>query len=339
MRHLIKEKMSNLNERPDNAEIAVELKLRPSSIDHFIGQSRLKSNLKVFIAAAKMRDESLDHVLLYGPPGLGKTTLSNIIAKELGSGIHVTSGPIITKTGDLAALLTNLKNKDVLFIDEIHRLPKAVEEMLYSAMEDFRLDIIIGEGPAARAIKIDLQRFTLVGATTRVGLISRPLLGRFSILMPLQFYNQEELTAIVLRCVRMQNMTIEQKTAQMIAKRARGTPRIAIRIARRTMDFAVFEGSNSITDSIVQTAMDKIGIDDYGLDDVDIKYLNFIRKSYNNGPVGISTISAGLAEDQDSIEETIEPFLLQEGFIEKTPRGRVLTGKAISHLSGIKNLL
>lgn len=313
-------------------DINIENSLRPNLIDEFIGQHELKYNLKVFVESARIRKESLDHVLFYGPPGLGKTTLSHIIANEMGVGFKSTSGPILSKAGDLAAILTNLQKNDVLFIDEIHRLHTAVEELLYSAMEDFKLDIIIGEGPAARTIKIDLPKFTLVGATTRLGLISNPLRDRFGIPLKLSFYNYDELTQIIKRDCILLNTKINEHGAFEIARRSRGTPRIAIRLLKRVRDFAIVNKKLEIDTDIVNLALSKLNVDKIGLDSSDIKYLNFIIKNYNGGPVGIDTISAGLSEERDSIEDTIEPYLIQCGFVNKTPRGRVITKIAYEHL-------
>ena len=309
-----------------------EQQLRPSKLSSFVGQEQIKESLTVYINAAKQREDALDHTLFYGPPGLGKTTLSFIIAEELGVGVRVTSGPMISKSGDLAAILTNLQPKDVLFIDEIHRLPTSVEEVLYSAMEDFRLDIVIGDGPSARTIKIDLPRFTLVGATTRMGLISNPLRSRFGILFPLQFYTQNELMLVVKRCTELYSFAIDEDAAMMIADRARGTPRIAIRLCKRIIDFTMFENLKKVNAKTVEKACVQMGVDSCGLDSSDLRYLKFIATNYSGGPVGVETIAAGLSDDKGSIEETIEPFLLQEGFIERTTRGRVLTNKALLHL-------
>lgn len=311
---------------------AIEGSLRPIYLKEFTGQTAIKENLKVFIESAKMRKDTLDHTLFYGPPGLGKTTLSQIIAHEMGVGFKGTSGPIITKAGDLAAILTNLQPNDVLFIDEIHRLSSSVEEVLYSAMEDFKLDIIIGEGPAARTIKIDLPKFTLIGATTRLGLLSNPLRDRFGIPLKLNFYTHEELQQIVERDCVLLKTKISKEGSFEIAKRSRGTPRIAIRLLKRVRDFAIVAKKLEIDLEIVKLGLERLNVDDIGLDSSDIKYLKFIIENYDGGPVGIDTISAGLSEERDSIEDTIEPFLIQQGFINKTPRGRVITQKAYKHL-------
>jgi Holliday junction DNA helicase RuvB len=306
--------------------------LRPSFLADFLGQEKLKENLQIFINAAKSRGDILDHVLLYGPPGLGKTTLAQIVAREMGVGFKSSSGPIISKSGDLAAILTNLQEGDVLFIDEIHRLNKNVEEVLYSAMEDFKLDIIIGEGPAARAIKIDLPKFTLVGATTRVGLIANPLKDRFGIPLRINFYNAGELEQIVTRDGKILEIEIEKNAAVEIAKRSRGTPRIAIRLLKRVRDFANHYNEKSISQKCADNALLRLEIDAVGLDASDHRYLKFIAQNYRGGPVGIETIAAAIGEEKDTVEDTIEPYLIQQGFVEKTPRGRVLTETAFRHL-------
>lgn len=309
-----------------------EFTLRPSGLDDFIGQKRLRENLKIFIESAKKRGEALDHTLFYGPPGLGKTTLSHIISNEMGVGFKSTSGPVISKAGDLAAILTNLIEGDVLFIDEIHRLHTAVEEVLYSAMEDYKLDIIIGEGPAARTIKIDLPKFTLVGATTRLGLLANPLRDRFGIPLKLNFYDIDELKEIISRDAKLLNMSIDASGAIELAKRSRGTPRIAIRLLKRIRDFAIVSGKDRIDEEIAKVGLERLDVDEIGLDYSDRRYLKFIAENYNGGPVGIDTISAALSEERDVIEETIEPYLIQCGFVNKTPRGRVLSDKAFKHI-------
>jgi Holliday junction DNA helicase RuvB len=315
-------------------EDIVEPALRPLNFDDFTGQQQVTENLRVFVEAAKKRSEQLDHALLYGPPGLGKTTLSHIIANEMGVGFRSTSGPILTKAADLAAILTNLQPNDVLFIDEIHRLNSSVEEILYSAMEDFKLDIIIGEGPAARTVRIDLQPFTLVGATTRLGLISNPLRDRFGIPLKLDFYSYDELKKLVLRASNVLKAKITDDGAAEIAKRSRGTPRIALRLLRRIRDFADMKKSE-INQKLADEALKKLEVDNQGLDVMDMKYLNFIAQNYGGDPVGVETIAAGLSEQSDTLEETIEPFLIQRGFIQRTPRGRMLTQNAFNHL-GLK---
>jgi len=301
--------------------------LRPSFLGDFIGQEKLKENLEIFLNSAKSRGDSLDHTLFYGPPGLGKTTLAQIIAHEMGVGFKSTSGPVISKSGDLAAILTNLQAGDVLFIDEIHRLNKNVEEILYSAMEDFKLDIIIGEGPSARAIKIDLPKFTLVGATTRLGAIANPLKDRFGIPLRINFYNVKELEQIIERDAKILNIGIENSASKEIAKRSRGTPRIAIRLLKRVRDFAINANQEIITQKIADYALTQLEIDNYGLDASDHRYLRFIAENYRGGPVGVETISSAISEERDTVEDSIEPYLIQQGFIEKTPRGRVITEK------------
>jgi len=306
--------------------------LRPQELDAFIGQAEARANLKVFIESARRRGEAMDHTLFYGPPGLGKTTLSQIIARELGVNFRMTSGPVLAKAGDLAAILTNLEARDVLFIDEIHRLNPAVEEVLYPALEDFELDLVIGEGPAARTVRIELQPFTLVGATTRLGLLTTPLRDRFGIPTRLQFYTVDELHQIVTRNARKLGAPADDDGAREIARRARGTPRIAGRLLRRVVDFAVVEGDGHITRDLADMALTRLGVDNLGLDGADRRYLALIAENYGGGPVGIETIAAALSESRDAIEEVIEPYLLQQGLIQRTPRGRMLAQKAWAHL-------
>jgi Holliday junction DNA helicase RuvB len=317
---------------PDRRDDDSETSLRPLSLADFTGQAAARANLQVFINAAKSRGDALDHVLFVGPPGLGKTTLAQIVARELGVNFRSTSGPVIAKAGDLAAQLTNLEERDVLFIDEIHRLNPAVEEILYPAMEDYQLDLIIGEGPAARSVKIDLPKFTLVGATTRQGLLTTPLRDRFGIPIRLQFYTVEELQSIVARGARVLGIGMSDDGANEIAKRSRGTPRIAGRLLRRVRDFAIVDGDPVVTRSVADKALSLLDVDAIGLDTMDRRYLTTVAINFGGGPVGIETIAASLSEPRDAIEEIIEPFLLQQGFIQRTPRGRLLTPHAFRHL-------
>jgi Holliday junction DNA helicase RuvB len=309
-----------------------EASLRPQKLGEFIGQEKARANLEVFIKAARARNEALDHVLFVGPPGLGKTTLAQIVARELGVNFRATSGPVISKAGDLAALLTNLEERDVLFIDEIHRLNPQVEEILYPAMEDFQLDLIIGEGPAARSVKIELSKFTLVGATTRAGLLTNPLRDRFGIPVRLDFYTEAELEQIVTRGARVLGVAITKDGANEIARRARGTPRIAGRLLRRLRDFADVQGDKAIDRAVADKALRALEVDAAGLDAMDRRYLSTIALNYGGGPVGVETIAAALSEPRDAIEDIIEPFLIQKGFVQRTPRGRLLTGHAFRHL-------
>jgi len=313
-------------------EDAAEATLRPQRLDEFIGQSQARANLGVFIAAARARREALDHVLFVGPPGLGKTTLAQIVARELSVNFRATSGPVIARAGDLAALLTNLEERDVLFIDEIHRLKPAVEEILYPAMEDFQLDLIIGEGPAARSVKIELAKFTLVGATTRAGLLTNPLRDRFGIPVRLNFYSEAELEQIVNRGARVLGIGVTADGANEIARRARGTPRIAGRLLRRLRDFAAVAGATAIDRALADKALAALEVDAAGLDAMDRRYLSTIAVSYGGGPVGVETLAAALSEPRDAIEDIIEPYLIQCGFLQRTPRGRLLTGHAFRHL-------
>jgi Holliday junction DNA helicase RuvB len=316
------------DKRDDDADAS----LRPQRLSEFIGQEQARANLSVFIEAARARKEALDHVLFVGPPGLGKTTLAQIVARELGVNFRATSGPVIAKAGDLAALLTNLEPRDVLFIDEIHRLNPAVEEILYPAMEDFQLDLIIGEGPAARSVKIDLSPFTLVGATTRAGLLTNPLRDRFGIPVRLNFYSEKELEEIVNRGARVLGIGIAADGANEIARRARGTPRIAGRLLRRVRDFAHVDGAKTIDRKTADRALLALEVDGAGLDAMDYRYLKTIAENYGGGPVGVDTLAAALSEPRDAIEDIIEPYLIQKGFIQRTPRGRLLTSAAFKHL-------
>jgi holliday junction DNA helicase RuvB len=313
---------------PDDADSAI----RPKLLTEFIGQAAVRENLSVFIQAARGRKEPLDHVLLHGPPGLGKTTLAHIVARELGVGFRATSGPMIARAGDLAAILTNLEANDVLFIDEIHRLNPAIEEVLYPAMEDFQLDLIIGEGPAARSVRIELQPFTLIGATTRSGLLTTPLRDRFGIPLRLEFYSPAELLDIVRRGARVLDVAMSDDGAIEIAKRSRGTPRVAGRLLRRVRDFAAVAGSGKITRDVADVALKRLDVDAVGLDAMDRRYLMCIAENYAGGPVGVDTLAAALSEERDTIEDVIEPFLIQQGFLQRTPRGRVVADKGFRHL-------
>ena len=306
--------------------------LRPQTLDDYVGQAEARANLRVFIQSAKTRGEAMDHTLFHGPPGLGKTTLAQIMARELGVGFRMTSGPVLAKPGDLAAILTNLEPKDVLFIDEIHRLSPVGEEVLYPALEDFALDLVIGEGPAARTVRIELQPFTLVGATTRLGLLTTPLRDRFGIPTRLEFYTEDELDLIVTRGARLLGVSSDPEGTREIARRARGTPRIAGRLLRRVVDFVTVEGDGRLTQAIADRALTRLGVDYLGLDGNDRRYLTLLAEHYGGGPVGVETIAAALSEARDAIEEVIEPFLLQQGLILRTPRGRMLGQKAWRHL-------
>ena len=309
-----------------------EYSLRPQLLKEFIGQEHLKGNLMIFVESAKMRGKAMDHVLFFGPPGLGKTTLAQIVSNELNVGFKATSGPVLSKAGDLAAILTNLQENDVLFIDEIHRLPATVEEILYSAMEDFQLDLMIGEGPAARSIRMDLPKFTLIGATTRAGLLTAPLRDRFGIPMRLEFYTEKELEYIIKRNSELLEIHIDNDGANEIAKRSRGTPRIAVRLLKRVRDFALVHNKNVIDQQIADLALTNLEVDKYGLDSMDKKYLHCILDFYNGGPVGIDTIAAALSEKRDTLEEVIEPYILQKGLVQRTSRGRVISPEGYKYL-------
>ncbi len=329
------EKNVELEQEKHEGEQSAEGALRPLSLEEFIGQKELRENLHIFIQAAKARTDAMDHVLFFGPPGLGKTTLAQIVAKELGVGFRATSGPVIAKSGDLAAILTNLQPNDVLFIDEIHRLNPAVEEILYPAMEDRKLDLIIGDGPAARSVQIELAPFTLVGATTRSGLLTNPLRDRFGIPLRLEFYNSNELALIVSRTARLLDMPLSEEGALEIAKRSRGTPRIAGRLTRRVRDFFDASGLKVATEKLVDDALGRLDVDGAGLDTMDRRYMKCIAENYNGGPVGVETLAAALSEQRDMIEDVIEPYLMQQGLVQRTPRGRMLSAKGFKYL-GIK---
>jgi Holliday junction DNA helicase RuvB len=323
--------------QPTGEDLSLDLSLRPQNFQEYLGQKRVKENLQIFIQAARNRCEALDHCLFYGPPGMGKTSLAYIISREMGTNLRSTSGPVIERAGDLAAILTNLKDLDVLFIDEIHRLPAAVEEILYPAMEDYKLDIIIGQGPSARSIKLDLPRFTLVAATTRAGLLTSPLRDRFGVINRLEFYSHSELQAIVFRSARILNIQIDSSGAMEIARRSRGTPRIANRILRRVRDFAQVKADGKITEEIADQALQMLEIDRAGFDKMDQLLLLTIMEKFGGGPVGLETLSAAINEEKDTIEDVYEPYLIQEGYLNKTPRGRVATALAYEHF-GIEGI-
>jgi Holliday junction DNA helicase RuvB len=320
-----------VNAAPADDEVQYEAGLRPRTLDEYIGQDRVREQLHVAITAAKQRGEALDHVLLYGPPGLGKTTLAGVVANELGVGIHPTAGPVIEKPGDLAAMLTNVQAREVLFIDEVHRMSPAIEEILYPAMEDYELDLVIGQGPSARSVKVPLQRFTLIGATTRTGLLTSPLRARFGIVQRLDFYTDDDIHEIVTRSARILGVPIEPQAAREIARRSRGTPRVANRLLRRVRDYAEVRADGHVTTDVAARALKMLEVDEHGFDEVDRRLLRTIIDKFNGGPVGVASIAAALSEERDAIEDIHEPFLIQAGFLDRTPRGRVATARAYEY--------